>query len=372
MMDQTYMADLLRKLKVYGSQLKAHERHISALAMLSGFVCDSLTYGRLDHAVTQTLLLIYIAVAAGTILILHYLEARRDLDAPITQKIRGLLPAVTQFAFGSLWSAFLVFYARSGVFATSWPFLILLLIIFVSNEMLRTYHSRLIFTAILLAFALLSYAIFMVPVFTHTIGESTFIGSGFVAALVYLCFLWLIGKLDPERWHAVREAVYGGAIAVFAAIYLLYFLNVLPPLPLAMEKAGVYTQIRREGQTYYATTEPQSWETWLGAPNVLHVAEGQPVYAFSAIFAPIKLSTRVIHVWQRYDTEAGEWHMVLRRGYDIVGGRSRGYRGYTLKRNIAPGLWRVDVQTIDGRIIGRMKFEIVRGKAAGEKTIAIR
>ena len=83
------------------------------------------------------------------------------------RELRGVLPSATQFAFGSLWSAFLVFSARSGVFVASWPFLLILAGLFIGNEVFRAYHSRFIFTSVLLFFALLSYAIFMVPVFTE-------------------------------------------------------------------------------------------------------------------------------------------------------------------------------------------------------------
>jgi hypothetical protein len=367
------MQNLVEKLKGYGSQLKAYERHISALAMIGGFVFDSFSYGRVDHAVTQTLLLVYIAVAAGTIIWLHFLESRPHLDGAFSTKLRGLLPAATQFAFGSLWSAFLVFYSRSGVLASSWPFFLILVAIFVGNEVFKSYHSRLIFTSVLLAFALLSYAIFMVPVFTHTIGEITFIGSGLTAAAVFLLFLRALDKLGQERWSSVRWPTLGGALAVFAAVYGLYFLDVLPPLPLAMQKAGVYTSVKHVGTLYYAQNEAQSWQTWFGAPVVVHADKGDPVFVFSAVFAPIKLATRVQHVWQRYDETEHEWVTVQKRSYEIVGGRENGFRGYTRRIGPRPGLWRVDVVSNDGRLIGRSEFKVVRGGAvAAQETTVIK
>ena len=356
-------------LRRYGSQLKTYERHLSALAMIGGFVFDSLSYGRLDHAVTQTLLLVYIAVAAATILLLQYLETHDEIQKPWAVKLRGLLPAVTQFAFGSLWSAFLVFYARSGVLASSWPFFFILVAIFVGNEVLRSYHSRLIFTSILLAFALLSYAIFMVPVFTHTIGVRTFLCSGLAAAGVFTLFLWGIHTLGRARFTTARRPLLIGSLAVFAVVNGLYFLDVLPPLPLAMQNTGVFTSIRHVGPRYYVKGEMQSWKTWFGEPYRVHIKKGDEVYLFSAVFAPIRLSTRVRHVWQRYDEAEERWVTVLTKSYRIFGGRKNGYRGYTQESDPKPGLWRVDVQTVDGRLIGRTKFEVIRGKAAGVITV---
>jgi hypothetical protein len=357
------MSDWVEKIKGYGSQLKAYERHLSALAMLGGFGFDNLAYGRVDHSATQTLLLVYIAGAAITIALLHYLESRPEIDGKFVTRVKGLLPAATQFAFGSLWSAFLVFYARSGVVVSSWPFLLVLVVIFVGNEVLKSYHSRLIFTTVLLAFALLSYAIFMVPVFVHRIGQTVFICSGVASAAVYILYLRLLDAMGRERWRTVRWPSIGGATAVFAAVFGLYFIGVLPPLPLAMQKAGIYQSVKHIGPVFYVTAEDQSWQTWFGAPAVMHVADGDKLYMFSAVFAPIQLNTRVQHIWQRYDDGKGEWRTVQTRSFAIVGShRNGGYRGYTIKTDPQPGLWRVDVESVDGRLIGRTRFEVVRGK----------
>jgi hypothetical protein len=43
----------------------------------------------------------------------------------------------------------------------------------------------------------------------------------------------------------------------------------------------------------------------------------------------------------------------------IAGGREGGYRGHTVKSRLDPGDWRVDVETHDGRVIGRIGFRVV-------------
>ena len=339
--------------------LKPYERHLSALGMAGGFAFDNVSYGRLDHPVTQTILLVYLVVAAGTIILLHFLEARPQYQGTVATRLRGYLPAATQFAFGTLWSAFLVFYARSGAFAGSWPFLVILAAIFIGNEVFKVYHSRLIFTALLFFFALLSYAVFMVPVFTHTIGMVTFLLSGAAAVVVFALFLHVLNWLSHERLGEVRGKIALGAAVMFAAFNGLYFLNVLPPLPLALQKTGVFDSIKRSGSVYLAVGQPETWTSWLGIPPIVHVAPGQKLYVFSAVFAPIRLSTTIIHDWQRYDAANGQWVSVQHVKFAIIGGRKNGYRGYTLKTNPAPGMWRVDFDTVDGRLIGRMQFAVV-------------
>jgi hypothetical protein len=365
-------------------RLKTYERHISAAAMLGGFAFDNLTYGRVDHAVTQTLLIVYIGVAALSIALGHWFEAHEEWQSFIVRKLRAYLPALTQFVLGSLWSAFLVFYARSGTVAASWPFLIVLAAIFIGNEVFAKYYARLIFTTTLLFFALISYAVFMVPVFTHTIGKATFLLSGLAAALLFAGFLWVLGRLSRARFGEVKWKIAGCSLGVYVALNTLYFLNVLPPLPLAIQNSGVYQAIcrvppkkgamrcvglsdkmdlPRTGKLYYAALEePQSWTTWLGLPRTIHVEPGKPVVVFGAIFAPVNLNTSASYVWQHYDEATGDWRTVQQLELGLRGGRDKGYRGYTFKSNPEPGRWRVDFVTVDGRLIGRVSFTIEPGQ----------
>lgn len=364
--------------------LRAYERHLSAGAMAGGFAFDNYCYGSVDHPTTQTLLIVYLGTAALSIMLLHWLEAHLEWEAKIIRALRSYLPALTQFVLGSLWSAFLVFYWRSGVLAGSWPFLIVLAAIFIGNEVFKQYHARLIFTTTLFFFALISYAVFMVPVFTHTIGQMTFILSGVASVTVFAAFLWLLNALSVAQLGEVKWKIAFGACAVYAAINGLYFLNVLPPLPLAMQQSGVYQsicrvpprtgQIRCIGQTvpqniersgalhYLALEEPQSWNIWLGVPRVVHVHPGSQVVVFGAIFAPISLNTTAYHVWQHYDDVHGTWRTVQRVDSSLRGGREKGFRGYSYKTDPAPGLWRVDFVTIDNRLIGRTVFTVENGQ----------
>jgi hypothetical protein len=362
------------------STLKTYERHISAIAMAGGFAFDFFSYGRVDHPVTQTLLIVYLGVAAFSIALLHWLEAYQEWVSKFVVTLRSYLPALTQFVLGSLWSAFLVFYARSGVLAGSWPFLLILFAIFVGNEVFKRYHARLIFTTTLLFFALFSYCAFMLPVFTKSIGVAMFLASGVVAVAVFAGFLWLLSKLSRSRLGEVKWQIGGGAVAVYALVTALYFLDVLPPLPLAMQQAGVYHSIcrvpargaircvgakpdtalaRARSMYYLAAEEPRSFVASLISRRTVHVEPGKPVIVFGAVFAPVDLNTTTYYVWQHYDDEHSNWDTVQRLTNTLRGGRDKGYRNYSYKTNLDPGLWRVDVVSVDGRLIGRTEFNVV-------------
>src|SRR3954465_8043157 len=154
-----------------------HERSLSAASMVGGFVFDNYAFRRIDLPNTQAVFIAYLSVAAVSMLIMHVL-AERVANGKEWPRWRAVLPFATQFALGGLWSAFLVFYTRSAVLTASWPFLMVLVGIFIANELFKKYHSRLAFTAVLFFFALTSYAIVTVPLYTHTIGTLTFLLSG--------------------------------------------------------------------------------------------------------------------------------------------------------------------------------------------------
>ena len=393
---------------------KRYQAHFSALAMIAGFGIDNLTFGRIDRPAANIIFAAYLVLAGGAIAVGHFLETRADRanaklakiqaaslrhqmfipalkyakaapaptiktasevatvdgetpivgepPAPVEPKpsrIRMLLPAATQFALGGLWSGFLVFYGRSAVMAASWPFLLLLAGFLIGNETFRKYHSRLVFSSLLLLFAIYSYSIFVVPVFTRSIGRLTFIASGVIAAALFLLFLRLLKAIGPVRFRQSRPQLLLGAVCIFAAMNAFYFFDILPPLPLALANVGVYHSVKHQGAVYYAIGEPLTWTNSVGLePAVEHVAPGQPLYLYSAVFAPIKLTTRIAHRWQWYDPKRSRWITQSVVAFPINGGRDGGYRAYSIKTNPKPGDWRVDIRTEDNRLIGRLKFQV--------------
>ncbi len=342
----------------YLAWIPRYERQLSALGMIGGFATDNVMFRRIDLPNTQIIFLVYIAVAAITILILHGINSH-STRAPEEKPPRWqtFLPVATQFALGGLWSGFLIFYTRSAVLLASWPFLLVLVAIFIGNEVFKHYYSRLVFTAVLLFFGIFSYAIVTVPIYIHQIGVFAFLISGFAAIAAFTLFLWLLFLFGRKAFVEAKWPIAGGAAAVYGLINLFWFTNVLPPLPVALAKSGIYTEIKRTGNDYFGTGEPRPWYQALSTP-LIHVAAGKPLYAYTAVFAPVKLSTRITHSWQHYDTARKRWVAVSNVSYAINGGRDGGYRGYTIHRNPSAGEWRVDFATADGHLLGRERFNV--------------
>jgi hypothetical protein len=210
----------------------------------------------------------------------------------------------------------------------------------------------------LLFFGLFSYSIVTVPIFTHTIGVFTFLLSGLVAIGLFALFLYVLYLFGKKSFVASKRDIVIGAGLVYALINLFWFTGVLPPLPVALARSGVYNMVKHTGDDYIGTGEAQAWYAGAFSPPVVHVAAGEPVYVYSAVFAPVKFSERIVHSWQHYNPKAKSWVAVSVVSYPINGGRDGGYRGYTIKKRPQDGDWRVDISTADGHLLGRVRFSV--------------
>jgi MFS family permease len=340
------------------SWVRAHERHLSVLSLAGGFAFDSYAFGRIDRPATQAVFIVYLLVAGIAIAVLHALESRPEGRKP-SDKTRAVLIFVTQFALGALLSGFCVFYIRSASITSSWPFLLAMAAIFIGNEYMRRYHSRLVFAALLLFFALYSYAIMLVPLVTGHIGPITFLISGGIAVVIFFFYMRALARLGNERYRGARMQVAAGMVAITAFLNVAYFLRILPPLPLVLTDAGVYHDVKRVGGDFQVTSEaePPEWQALFGTHAVMHIQPGAKLYLFNAVFAPRGLRTVIVHDWQWLQPGKG-WQTQQRIRVPILGGREDGYRYYTTKSAPRPGQWQVNIMTFDGRGIGRVRFAV--------------
>jgi hypothetical protein len=353
--------------------IKKYERHLSALAMIAGFIADNVVFTRIDLWQTQALFAAYAIACFVAIPLLCWFEARAAREGAVFPRWRLFLPFVTQFALGGFWSGFVIFYGRSATVGASWPFLLFVFLVFLGSEYFHRYHARLVFTSVLFFFALYSYAIFEIPLFTGHIGTETFLLSGVSAIGIFILFTTVVRRVARERFLSDIRRIRIGALAVLVIMNVFYFTNILPPLPLSATAAGVYHSVARIPGTYIAATEVQPWwVTYLGFSPTLHVLAGEPLSAYSAVFAPTTVSTTIVHRWEWYDPERKRWILRATISYTIVGGRDGGYRGYSTARAASMGKWRVNIETTDGRLIARLPFTIEQvTRPPAEETIVL-
>lgn len=336
-----------------------YERHITTAAFVVGFVVDNLTLTRVDLLFDNLVLLSYLLVATASILFFNITSVTTTTG--FFGSVRSLVPLAMQFAFGGLFSGFFIFYTQSASLATSWPFLLLLLLLLIGNEVLKKRYSRFVFQVSMLFFVLFSYLIFFFPILLHEISARVFVLSGVVSLLAIGALLGLLLRVMPAReqeWKKTLTASIGG---IFLFVNIFYFANIIPPIPLSLKEAGVYHSVTRTvDNAYMVSYEQNKWPLFFGqTSSTFHKNPGEWVYFYSSVFAPTDLDTNIFHSWQYYDESTGKWKEWSRIGFPITGGRDGGYRGYSMKTNVVPGLWRVQVETARGQILGRVKFTVV-------------
>lgn len=335
-----------------------HERRVSSGALVLGFIVDSLTLRRVDLYAENLALIAYVAIIALAIILLNVSE-EKNWGKRFLFRFHPIFLIGMQFAIGGIFSAFLVFYSRSATFGSSWPFLLLLFAQLIGNEILREKYARLQMQVSLLYFVLFSYLIFLVPVLLKRIGSPQFVLSGFLSLFLIFLFVRFLKILTPIRLLETKRKLIWAVGGVFFVINVLYFTNSIPPIPLVLKESGVYHSVTRQTDgAYVLSGEKRKLGDFFRSYQPFYVKNNAPVYAFSAIFAPTEFSLRIFHNWEYFDFGRKKWMSFGRIALPINGGREGGYRTYSVKNGLTPGLWRINLETKSGQIIGRLKFEI--------------
>jgi hypothetical protein len=347
-----------------------YERHLSAGSMVVGFIFDLFLATRPDSPTDNLILLFYLCLSATLIIFLNLRTERKRTTQPSYQPLFLLL--ILQFCFGGLSSNLLVLYGRSGTLAGSTLFLIILFGMLVGNEFLKTRYSQLRFNIVVFYWLLLTYCVIAVPTFLlHAVGTWVFLASGAISLLTISCYLFLIYLIVLRGRERVAQLYEVSVLVVLVFILFtgLYFLRIIPPVPLSLKSIGVYHSIDRLPATaggspniYSVKYEKAPWyEFWRDtAVNYVVAANAAQAVCFSSVFAPTDLSAPVYHRWEKYDESRNSWRTMSRLSFPINGGRGGGFRGYTFSE-VTMGKWRCDVETENGALIGRISFTVTKG-----------
>lgn len=336
-----------------------YERYIAPVTFLLGFTIDHFTLNRIDLWIDNLVILGYLIIAGFGIALINAYESGR-LRWLFRGELPIFLPVLLQFPMGGLFSAFFIFYSRSGSYRASWPFLFALILLLIGNEYFRKRYLRFTFHASIYFVALFSYSILIVPILLHRMGADVFFISGLVSVAVFAVVVGLLFFLIPQRLREAKYPLLWSIGSIYVLFHLLYFTNIIPPIPLSLKESGIYHSLERIDGGYSVMVESVPWYfIFQEYSGTFHRVGGEPVYAYSAVFAPTKLDTAIVHQWSYYNEERGAWVASDRFGFSIIGGRDGGWRGYSFKENVSPGKWRVDVEIERGQLLGRMVFTVV-------------
>ncbi len=358
--------NLFRHINKFTDLYKKLETVISLFTFSFGLIVTFMTLTRVDMFmenfwIVVNLLIVFLAIFAIT-LYENRLKNKNIVDF-FSSPLYFYLTILIQFAFGGLFATFFVFYIRSSSFSNSWFFLLILLVLLVGNEIWKKHYTRLTFQISVLFVSLYLFFVFLLPVIFHRLGADLFIASGILSLVIVFLFTLLLRKFALEKFKKHHNVLRISLVSIFVVMNVLYFTNIIPPIPLSLKEAGVYHSVTRTsnlntGVSYLVKGEATTWRDYFTRYPVFHRRMGETVYVFSSIFSPVNFATKIVHQWQYYDEVKGKWLDSTKVTLPITGGREEGYRLYSLKQSVTPGLWRVEVMTTSGKVLGVIKFKV--------------
>ena len=331
----------------------------------AGVGYDTVTLTRIDRLLDNLILLLYLTALGALIILLGREDFRRlaeDVAPEHPRLVRWLgkaypyAPMAIQFLLGGLFSAYAIFYFRSATFTSSAVFLGLMVALLVANEFLKTKLSNITLLLALYATVCFSFFTFFLPVMTGMMNAWIFLLGAVLTVGVIVRVVQLVAKANPTwtRRHTAKTA--SPAFVAIALLVGFYFMNWIPPVPLSMKFGGVYHEAKRSGDRFELTFEKRWYQFWKRSDNPYPAEE--PVYCFTAVFAPVQLETTIYQHWYHRPFGGNRYTHADKIPIKITGGREGGYRAITFKQGLDAGDWRVDIETEDGRVVGRVKFAV--------------
>ena len=345
-----------------------------ALSFVGGFLWDAATLGRSIQSLDLLILLAYL-LAAGGILVwmgrrfrpgapqnlaavgpMPGAAAGRGLEAAGTPAgaIRRFLdrtPALAlQFCFGGLFSALVIFYFLSSSYLPGYFLVAGLAVLLGLNEFLQGHHRRFTLSWTLFGVCAILFLNFALPHLFRSISPAWF----YVSTALGLSLVYGLRSLAPKSPGSLWPVA-----AVAALLLLLFAFNFIPPVPLVKKEMIICRELEKMEGRYRAVMEqPPLFAFWRRSEGLVHQRPGEKIDCFTSIFLPPGIECTLYHRWMYKEPKTGKWSQYSRIGFPIRGGRKEGYRGFTYKRNMAAGKWKVQVETEEGRVLGLVRFRV--------------
>jgi len=338
-----------------------NEQRIAVLSFICGFLFDIVTVDRADHWLAIGQQVVYIAVILAALTQMFFEEGRPQADPASLFVLKRWYyqyrTALVHFFLGTLLNVYTIFFFKSSSLLVSFGFLAFLVFLLWANESERFKSLGLSFKFTLLALCTLCFAANVVPIFVGSIGLVVFLVSMLAGCVPVIGVVWWIRRRKPDLFPRARRQMLVPLGGVLIGFLVFYYLRLIPPVPLSIPFIGVYHAVEKTQDTYRLSHERPAWRIWHHGDQEFLAQPGDKVYVFFRIFSPTRFSDQVQLRWYLKD-EARGWTLQDTIPIKILGGRAEGFRGYGFKTNYQPGEWKVQVETTDGREIGRVYFQL--------------
>jgi hypothetical protein len=323
----------------------------------AGFLFDFLTIQRIDAWLDLAFQLLYLTGLTALLIYQHRESVGAWRPPPSVERWWRYNVDALHFLYGGLLSAYVVLYFRSSTGARPLVFFVLLVGLMLANEMPQIRRAGHQLRLGLYAFCVVSFLNYFIPILVGRMAGWVFT----LALLLSAAVVWLVADrlaardADPR---SSRARLFAPAALVCVAIAALYFLRLIPPVPLSIQFHGIYHDVRRQDGGYALVYEkPPIRFFWRRESRPFMKRDGDRVHYFVRVFAPARFRHEVVTRWEIQDA-GGVWRTTDRIPLDVVGGRAEGFRAYAVKSNFTPGRWRITTETDDGRAIGTLTFSV--------------
>ncbi len=353
--------------------LRRHKKYAPIYFFIGGFIFDTLTLGRVDRAYDLTVLCLHM-VNLTVIIYLFNLADDGKWKNTFLDRFEEYFPLAIQFFFGALSSAYVIYFSRSVSLSKTVSFFIILIVLLFANEFLKKRISNKYLQFSVYAFINFTYCSFMIPVFIREMSTEIFIVSGLVSFGITLTLIGVTYTASPStRKEITLWKVIGLVGIIYITLNFFYFFRLIPPVPLALDTGIVAHNIKVEDGNYIVSYEADDSHIFWRDHRLNFVLEPEEeVYIFSSIFAPTSLEKEVFHRWKWYNKETEDWEIVEDIGFEIVGGRDGGFRGYTYKSNVWQGTWKVEVMTEEELVLGVIDFNLIISENLEPKKLVVK
>jgi hypothetical protein len=308
----------------------------------------------------------YLLIAAALVG-LELIEEDREIHSPkILGKVWKYREAFLHFLLGTLLNSYAIFYFKSASALTSFFFIALLGGLLVLNEFKRFGKSQTQVHVAFLSLCLISYLISLTPTILGFIGTIPFLCSVTASFVAFLGYYKVIkSKLSGNPKLLKTHLAYPFA-AIQIIFVILYFMNAIPPVPLSVKYMGIYHGVTKTEAGWELSYTRSPWKFWQNGDQTFLARPGDEIYCYVQVFSPVHFKDRLQIRWL-YWREKGGWISSDAIPMPVLGGREEGYRAVTKKSNFQPGKWRVQVETLENREIGRLGFVVAEDTDTAER-----
>jgi len=209
--------------------VQRHKKRLPVIFFMVGFAWDSLTLQRIDGWYSNIVLFSYLSLLTLSIYIFNRSDDAR-WRGTFVERFEPYTPIAIQFFLGGLCSAYVIFFFQSASMSRNLIFFLILVILFVSNEVLKHRISNKYLQFGAYYFVNFTFFIFFLPIVFEQMGPTVFILSGLVSPALTVTLVAVIYTKSPstrEEVSLLRVLLLIGTI--YASVNAFYYYNLIPP-----------------------------------------------------------------------------------------------------------------------------------------------